>query len=53
MEGMVLKPNMVISGLDCSVQASVEKVAEMTLQCLKDNVPESVAGIAFLSGGAK
>ena len=51
MEGMVLKPNMVISALDCSEQASVEKVAEMTLKCLKNNVPSEVTGIAFLSGG--
>ena len=51
MEGMVLKPNMIISALNCSDQASVEQVAEMTLKCLKNNVPESVTGIAFLSGG--
>ena len=51
MEGMVLKPNMVISGLNCEDQASIDQVAEMTLQCLKSNVPESVTGIAFLSGG--
>ena len=50
-EGMVLKPNMVISALNCTEQASVDKVAEMTLKCLKANVPESVPGIAFLSGG--
>ena len=51
MEGMVLKPNMVISGISCEEQASVDQVAEMTLKCLKNNVPESVTGIAFLSGG--
>jgi len=51
LEGMVLKPNMVISALDCPDQASVEKVAEMTLRCLKANVPSEVTGIAFLSGG--
>ena len=51
MEGMVLKPNMVISGINCEDQASVDQVAEMTLKCLKNNVPESVTGIAFLSGG--
>jgi len=51
MEGMVLKPNMVISALDSKNQASVEEVAEMTLKCLKNNVPKAVMGIAFLSGG--
>ena len=51
LEGMVLKPNMIISALNCSEQASVDKVAEMTLKCLKNNVPSEVTGIAFLSGG--
>tara|TARA_B100000131_G_C18111639_1_gene609799 strand:- start:688 stop:1695 length:1008 start_codon:yes stop_codon:yes gene_type:complete len=51
LEGIVLKPNMVISALDCPDQASIEKVAEMTLRCLKENVPSEVTGIAFLSGG--
>ena len=51
LEGIVLKPNMVISGLDCNDQADVEKVSDMTVKVLKDNVPESVPGIAFLSGG--
>ena len=51
LEGMVLKPNMVISAIDCPEQASVEKVAELTLKCLKTNVPTEVTGIAFLSGG--
>ena len=51
LEGMVLKPNMVISALDCPEQASVEQVANMTLKCLKENVPSAVTGIAFLSGG--
>ena len=51
MEGMVLKPNMVISSIHCPKQASIEKVAEMTLKCLKNNVPDNVSGIAFLSGG--
>ncbi|MGI8776536.1 MAG: class I fructose-bisphosphate aldolase [Acidimicrobiales bacterium] len=50
-EGMVLKPNMVISGKKCSTQASVEEVAERTLACLKRTVPPAVPGIAFLSGG--
>ena len=48
---MILKPSMVISGASCPVQASVEQVAQMTVRCLQNNVPESVPGIAFLSGG--
>lgn len=48
---MILKPSMVISGLTCPNQASVEQVAEMTIQCLLKNVPVTVPGIAFLSGG--
>ncbi len=50
-EHMILKPNMVISGKDCPEQASVEEVAEKTLQVLRRNVPASVPGVAFLSGG--
>lgn len=48
---MILKPSMVISGSNCPVQASVEQVAQMTVNCLRNNVPVAVAGIAFLSGG--
>lgn len=48
---MILKPSMVIPGKDCSQQFSVEVVAEATADCLLKNVPASVAGIAFLSGG--
>jgi fructose-bisphosphate aldolase class I len=48
---MILKPSMVISGKGCSTQASVEQVAEMTIKCLRNNVPATVPGIAFLSGG--
>ena len=51
LEGIVLKPNMVISGLQCEEQADIHQVSEMTVNCLKANVPESVPGIAFLSGG--
>jgi len=51
LEGIVLKPNMIISGVDCEKQADVNKVAELTFKCLKDNVPSDVPGIAFLSGG--
>ena len=50
-EGMVLKPNMVISGKKCAQQASPEAVAEATVRTLKRQVPSAVAGIAFLSGG--
>jgi fructose-bisphosphate aldolase class I len=51
LEGTVLKPNMVISGKDCKVQAGTQEVAQATLRCLKRTVPAAVAGIAFLSGG--
>ena len=51
LEGIVLKPNMIISGLECSEQADIDKVADMTYKCLKENVPSEVPGIAFLSGG--
>ena len=51
LEGMILKPNMVLSGYKCSEQASVEEVAEMTVTVLKRCVPSAVPGIAFLSGG--
>lgn len=50
-EGMVLKPNMVMSGYECSEKASVDTVAEMTVTVLKRCVPSAVPGIAFLSGG--
>jgi fructose-bisphosphate aldolase class I len=51
LEGIVLKPNMVIAGKKCSRQASVEEVAEKTVKVLKTCVPAAVPGIAFLSGG--
>jgi fructose-bisphosphate aldolase class I len=51
LEGIVLKPNMVISGKQCPQQASPEAVAEATVRTLKRQVPSAVAGIAFLSGG--
>ena len=50
-EGMILKPSMVISGKGASNRAGVEEVAEKTLRVLKRNVPASVPGVAFLSGG--
>jgi fructose-bisphosphate aldolase, class I len=49
--GMVLKPNMVISGKKATNRASAEQVAEATVRCLKRHVPPAVPGIAFLSGG--
>lgn len=51
LEGMVLKPNMVIHGEKCPKPASVEQVADLTVQCLLQAVPAAVPGIAFLSGG--
>src|ERR1700742_4403564 len=51
LEGMILKPNMAISGKKCPRQASVEEVAEKTVRMLKHCVPAAVPGIAFLSGG--
>ena len=51
LEGMVLKPNMVLSGYNCPDQASVEQVAELTVTVFKRSVPSAVPGIAFLSGG--
>ena len=47
----ILKTNMVISGKQCSTQASVEEVAKSTVRCLLKNVPSELAGIVFLSGG--
>jgi fructose-bisphosphate aldolase class I len=51
LEGMLLKPNMVLSGADAPAQAGVAQVARATLACLRDHVPASVPGIVFLSGG--
>ena len=51
LEGMVLKPNMVLSGYNCPEKASVEQVAELTVRVFKRCVPSAVPGIAFLSGG--
>lgn len=51
LEGIILKPNMVIAGQKSKTQASAEEVADKTLKCLKATVPASVPGIAFLSGG--
>jgi fructose-bisphosphate aldolase class I len=51
MEGMLLKPNMVVPGKECRFQASVPEVATATLRCLRRHVPAAVPGIVFLSGG--
>jgi len=51
LEGIILKPNMVLPGLTCPQQASVDEVADATVQCLLRTVPAAVPGIAFLSGG--
>ena len=51
LEGMILKPNMVLPGLDCPVQDAPDQVAEATVACFRQAVPAAVPGIAFLSGG--
>jgi fructose-bisphosphate aldolase class I len=51
LEGMILKPSMVVPGKDNPKQVTVEEVAERTIRCLKRTVPAAVPGIAFLSGG--
>ena len=51
LEGMILKPNMVIAGKKSPVRSSPEQVAAATIRCLKRHVPAAVPGIAFLSGG--
>jgi len=50
-EGIILKPNMVLPGLTCQKQESVDEVADATVKCLLRAVPAAVPGIAFLSGG--
>jgi fructose-bisphosphate aldolase class I len=50
-EGMLLKPNMVVPGLACSAQTTVDEVADASVKCLLRAVPAAVPGIAFLSGG--
>jgi fructose-bisphosphate aldolase class I len=51
LEGMILKPNMVLPGLKCPQQESVEAVAQATVTSFLRTVPAAVAGVAFLSGG--
>jgi len=51
LEGMLLKPNMVIAGMKCATQDSADVIAEATLRCFRRTVPAAVPGIVFLSGG--
>jgi len=51
LEGLILKPNMVLPGLTCPEQETVNEVADATVKCLLRAVPAAVPGIAFLSGG--
>jgi fructose-bisphosphate aldolase class I len=51
LEGMILKPNMVLPGVDCPHQETVEEVADATVGCLLRSVPAAVPGVVFLSGG--
>jgi fructose-bisphosphate aldolase class I len=51
LEGMVLKPNLVVAGSECAEQPDPATIAEATLRCLRRHVPAAVPGIAFLSGG--
>jgi len=51
LEGLILKPNMVLPGLTCSTQETVDEVADATVSCLLRAVPAAVPGIMFLSGG--
>jgi fructose-bisphosphate aldolase class I len=51
LEGILLKPNMVISGKGSATQASAEEVAKWTIRCFRETVPTAVPGIVFLSGG--
>ena len=49
--GVILKPNMILDGASSKNKISNEEVADLTLKCLKDSVPQEIPGIAFLSGG--
>lgn len=51
LEGMILKPNMILPGLTCPKQESVNEVADATIKCLLRAVPAAVPGVTFLSGG--
>ncbi len=49
--GVILKPNMILDGINSKNKVNSEQIAELTLKCLKESVPQEVPGIAFLSGG--
>jgi len=51
LDGIILKPNMILSGSSSNKKIKSEEVVKKTLECLKENVPKEVPGIAFLSGG--
>jgi len=51
LKGTILKPNMILPGLNSDEKIDISKVAEMTIKCLKESVPSEVPGVAFLSGG--
>ncbi len=51
LKGTVLKPNMILPGVDCAKKVTSKEIAKKTFDCLKKNVPKEVPGIAFLSGG--
>ena len=51
LKGTILKPNMILPGVNSDEKISNSKIAEMTNKCLKESVPSEVPGIAFLSGG--
>jgi fructose-bisphosphate aldolase class I len=51
LEGIILKPNMILPGLSCEIQESIDEIADFTVKCLSRNVPAAVPGITFLSGG--
>ena len=51
LKGTILKPNMILPGVDSKEKIECRKIAELTLKCLEDSVPTEVPGIAFLSGG--
>ena len=51
LEAIVLKPNMILNGSESGIKNENKIVAKKTLECIKNNVPEEVPGIAFLSGG--
>ena len=51
LKGIILKPNMILAGNNCKDKIQSDEVAKLTLECLKNSVPDEVPGIAFLSGG--